>query len=104
MYKVVVFVNLESKNQVKGAMFAAGGGRIGNYDSCCFELIGTGQFRPLKGSNPTIGAQGQVEYVREARLEMVCEDTVIKDVVRAMREAHPYETPAYDVIKLESAF
>ena len=101
MYKLIVFIPNEAKESVKEAMFKAGGGTIGNYDSCCFELEGTGQFRPLEGSNPTIGKKNQVENVQEVRVELVVKDAIIKDVVAAMKAAHPYESVAYDVIRLE---
>lgn len=99
MYKVFVFIPTESKEKVKEAMFKAGGGHIGNYDSCCFETEGTGQFRPLEGSDPAIGGHGHVEYVKEVRVEMVVEDEKISAVLSAMKEAHPYEEVAYDVFK-----
>ncbi|MEI8347457.1 MAG: NGG1p interacting factor NIF3 [Pseudomonadota bacterium] len=101
MYKIVVFIPDTHLEEVKTAMFAVGGGKIGNYDCCSFETSGTGQFRPLEGSDPYLGQQGTVEKVREYRLEMVCADSIIKDVARAMKGAHPYEEVAYDVIKLE---
>lgn len=101
MYKIAVLVNLETVAQVKKAMFEVGGGQIGNYDSCCFETKGTGQFRPLEGASPYIGSVDSIEYVEEVKIEMVAADGKIKDVIKAMKEAHPYETPAYDVIKLE---
>lgn len=101
MYKLTVFIPNEVKESVKSAMFLAGGGRLGNYDCCCFELEGTGQFRPLKGSNPAIGDTDQLEFVAEVRVEMVVASEYIQAVVSAMKLAHPYETPAYDVVKLE---
>ena len=101
MYKLAFFVPTEAKEQVKQAVFAAGAGKIGHYDQCCWEVKGTGQFRPLEGSNPAIGKHHQVEYVEEYRVELVCEDGLIAEVVNAMKQAHPYEEPAYDVVKLE---
>jgi len=101
VYKIATFVNLEAVAQVKAAMFGAGAGKIGDYDSCCFETKGHGQFRPLKGSSPYIGSENSVEVVEEVKLEMVVADDMIKKVVEALKQAHPYETPAYDVIKLE---
>lgn len=99
MYKVIVFIPKENKEEVKEAMFAAGAGRIGNYDSCCFESEGMGQFRPNANANPHIGSLDQLEFVKEYKVEMVVEDHLIKDVLIAMKEAHPYEEPAYDVFK-----
>lgn len=102
MYKFAFFVPEDHKEVVKAAVFATGAGKIGDYDSCCFELKGTGQFRPLPGANPYIGQQGAVETVTEYRVELVCDDAQIKQAVAAMKQAHPYEEPAYDVWRLES--
>nr|WP_255771513.1 YqfO family protein [Microbulbifer guangxiensis] len=87
--------------EVKQALFAAGAGRIGDYDSCCFQVAGTGQFRPLEGSQPFIGQTGKVEQVAEYRVEMVCADALVDGALAAMREAHPYEEPAFDLWKLD---
>jgi len=101
MYKLVFFTPCDVAQQVAKAAFDAGAGKIGNYDMCCFITEGTGQFRPLDGSNPHIGNQNVLEFVKESKVEMVCEDQFIKAAVEAMNKAHPYETPAYDVIKCE---
>ena len=101
MYKIVTFVPEARLEELKRAMFLAGGGRIGNYDCCSWEVCGTGQFRPLKDSSPFIGQQGKVERVKEYRLEMVCGDRAVAErVVAAMKKVHPYETPSYDVWEL----
>jgi hypothetical protein len=99
MIQVTVFVPLSHKELVKAAMFAAGGGKIGNYDSCCFEQIGLGQFRPLVGSQAFVGTINQVETVEEVRIEMVCDESHYTQVIDAMKSSHPYETPAYYGIK-----
>lgn len=99
MLKISLFAPKSHVEQVKKAMFDAGGGRIGNYDQCCWQVLGQGQFRPCEGSQPFYGKQGAVEQVEEFRVEMVCEDNLLHDVIAAMREAHPYEEPAYDVIQ-----
>ena len=101
MYKLCVFVPEDAAEQVKQAMFEAGAGKIGDYDSCCWQTLGQGQFRPLEGSSPFIGEQNRIETVAEYRIEMVCADELIKDAVAAMKNSHPYEEPAYDVWKLE---
>ena len=101
MMKIVVLIPEEQKETVKSAMFNAGGGKIGAYDCCSFELKGEGQFRPLDGAKPFIGEKDKIETVVEYRVEMVCADEKIREVVSAMKAAHPYETPAYDVMKLE---
>jgi hypothetical protein len=101
MFKICVFVPETAAEQVKQAMFAAGAGKIGAYDSCCWQVLGQGQFRPLKGSSPYIGQQDRIETVAELRIEMVCKDAIIELAVAAMKSSHPYEEPAYDVWKLE---
>ncbi len=101
MYKICFYVPENAVEIVKQALFEAGAGKIGNYDSCCWQVLGTGQFRPLEGSSPAIGERGIIETVSEYRVKMVCEDEVIKNVVEALRKSHPYEEPAYDVIELE---
>ena len=101
MYKICVFVPEDAAEQVKQAMFEAGAGKIGDYDCCCWQTLGQGQFRPLEGSSPFIGEQQRIETVAELRIEMVCADELIKNAVAAMKNSHPYEEPAYDVWKLE---
>ena len=102
MYKICVYVPENSVETVKQALFDAGAGRIGNYDSCCWQTDGIGQFRPLENSNPAIGSLDKVELVREVKIELVCEDQLVKGAVQAMRESHPYEEPAFDVWVLTS--
>ncbi|WP_417595517.1 NGG1p interacting factor NIF3 [Oceanospirillum sp.] len=101
MYKLAFFVPESHLEPVKNAVFETGAGRIGHYEHCCWQVKGQGQFRPLAGSHPHIGAQGQLETVEEYRVELVCEDKLIRQAVAAMKLAHPYEEPAYDVIHLE---
>ena len=100
MYKLAIFIPETHLEQVKTAMFDAGAGRIGNYDQCCWQIKGQGQFRALEGANPFLGQQNTVEQVDEYKVEMVCEDDLLKPVLEAMKASHPYEEPAYDVIKL----
>lgn len=99
MIQIVVFVPETHKEKVKAAMFEAGGGKLGNYDRCCFEYQGIGQFRPLSGSQPFTGREGMVEKVTEVKVEMVCDESCFNDVVSALKSSHPYETPAFYGIK-----
>jgi hypothetical protein len=80
---------------VKAAVFAAGAGRIGAYDQCCWQTLGRGQFRALDGANPAIGSQGVLEHVDEWRVELVLEAGRVEDVRVALLKSHPYETPAF---------
>ena len=100
MYKLTVFVPNNALEQVKSALFAAGAGTIGNYEHCCWQVQGTGQFKPLADSNPHIGAHDRLEKVDEWRVEMVVATAHIAKVIEALKQAHPYETPAYDVIEV----
>lgn len=97
MVSLVVYVPESHLEEVKQAMFSAGAGRIGNYDSCCWQTKGVGQYRPLPGSDPYLGEAGKVETVDEWKIELVCDPNLVPAVVKAMKEAHPYETPAYHV-------
>ncbi|CAN0604364.1 unnamed protein product, partial [Ectocarpus sp. 12 AP-2014] len=74
MYKICYFVPESHLEETKSALFGAGAGRIGDYDCCAWQSLGQGQFRPLAGSQPFIGQQGQVEKVSEYKVELVCED------------------------------
>ncbi len=100
MYKLCFYVPESHVEAVKQAVFAAGAGRIGDYDSCCWQVLGQGQFRPLAGSDPFIGRRGEVEQVDEYRVELVCERAVVRAAVDAMKAAHPYEEPAWDVVAM----
>jgi dinuclear metal center YbgI/SA1388 family protein len=99
-YKVVVFVPENDLAKVSDAMFAAGAGHIGAYRECSFRLAGTGTFFGSDAANPTIGQKGRREEVGELRLEVVCPEAAVEPVIAAMRRAHSYEEPAYDVYPL----
>lgn len=99
MLSLIFYVPDSHLEKVKTAIFAAGAGRIGNYDQCCWQTIGQGQFRPLAGSDPHLGKAGRLESVDEWKVEVVCEADRIETVVSALKQAHPYETPAYLVLK-----
>jgi len=101
-YKLVVFVPVESMAEVSNAVFEAGAGAIGNYSHCGFGAEGTGTFLPQKGSKPSIGKKGKLAKVREIRFETIVPAEKLEDVVAAMKKAHPYEMPAFDVLKLSS--
>jgi hypothetical protein len=100
VYKLCFYVPQSHLEAVKRAVFAAGAGCIGDYDSCCWQVLGQGQFRPLAGSDPFLGRRGELEQVPEYRVEMVCDRALIGAAVQALREAHPYEEPAFDVVAL----
>ncbi|MFO7995437.1 MAG: YqfO family protein [Marinobacter sp.] len=101
MYKMCYFVPESHLEITKAALFESGAGRIGDYDCCAWQCKGRGQFRPLEGSNPYLGQTGAVEQVDEFRVELVCRDELIRSAVRALKESHPYEEPAYEVFRME---
>src|SRR5205085_5140653 len=101
--KVVVFVPEADLERVADAMFAAGAGRIGEYSQCSFRLTGTGTFFGSDAANPTVGQKGRREEVSEWRLEAICPEGQTDRVVAALRRAHSYEEPAYDVYPLRPA-
>ncbi len=95
-YHMLVFYVPEGhEEKVKDAVFRAGAGKLGNYDQCCWQIRGQGQFRPLAGSQPYLGDVNVTEFAEEIRVELICRADQIRDAVAALSEAHPYETPAY---------
>ncbi|MGB4073354.1 NGG1p interacting factor NIF3 [Pseudomonas sp.] len=100
MYKLCFYVPETHLDVVKSAIFAAGGGRIGQYEQCCWQTLGQGQFKALEGSQPFIGQPGRLEQLAEWKVEMVVADELIHDAVKAMKTAHPYDMPAFDVWRL----
>lgn len=99
-YKVVVFIPTESVEKVSKAVFAAGGGMMGNYSNCGFTAEGVGSFLPLEGAHPAIGRKGRVEKVCEVRFETIVPAGRLEGVVEGMKKAHPYEMPAFDCFRL----
>ncbi|OBC17191.1 Nif3-like dinuclear metal center hexameric protein [Mycobacterium sp. 852013-50091_SCH5140682] len=98
--KWVVFVPVTDAAAVRAALFAAGAGRIGDYSHCSWSVAGTGQFLPHDGATPAIGEVGTVEQVAEDRVEVIAPSRLRAAVLAAMRAAHPYEEPAFDIIAL----
>jgi hypothetical protein len=98
--KLVVFVPPDALDAVRNALFAAGAGRIGDYERCSWYAEGTGTFLGGDDASPTIGERGREEQVRELRLETVYPADRERQVVRALRDSHPYEEPAFDLYPL----
>ena len=94
-FRLDVYVPDSHVEAVKTAMFEAGAGSFGNYDSCCWQTEGNGQFRPLDGSHQFFGETGRVEHVKEWKLEFVVSETALGDVLNALKRSHPYETPSF---------
>jgi hypothetical protein len=98
--KLVWFVPPEALEATRSAVFDAGGGRIGDYERCSWYTAGTGTFLGGEATDPTIGERGREEHVPELRVETVVPADRVEDAVEALRAAHPYEEPAYDVYPL----
>ena len=102
LVKLVVFVPEIHTDIVREAMGKAGAGVIGNYDFCSFSTKGVGRFKPLEGAKPTIGEVGKFESVNEERIETVCLREKVKEVIKAIKEVHPYDEVAFDIYPLLS--
>jgi hypothetical protein len=98
--KLVVFVPQSALEPVRDALFEAGAGRIGEYERCSWYTAGTGTFLGGEDADPSIGERGREERVPELRLETVFPAQRQREVVAALRAAHPYEEPAFDVYEL----
>jgi hypothetical protein len=98
--KLVVFVPSDALDAVRDALFAAGAGRIGDYERCSWYAEGTGTFLGGVGASPVLGEAGREEHLQEFRLETVYPVDRETEIVRALREAHPYEEPAFDLYQL----
>jgi dinuclear metal center YbgI/SA1388 family protein len=98
--KWVIFVPPDNAEALRAAVFAAGAGQIGDYSGCSWSVTGTGQFLPGDGASPAIGSIGAVERVVEDRVEVIAPARARRAVLSAMRAAHPYEEPAFDIFAL----
>ncbi len=101
-YKLVVFVPDADLAKVSDALFAAGAGRIGQYEQCSYRLNGVGTFFGGDATNPSIGQKGRREEVAEWRLEVLVPEASLGPALCAMRAAHSYEEPAFDVYPLHT--
>lgn len=86
---------------VKRSLFNVGAGQQGDYMEACWQCFGQGQFRPLKAANPSIGEPGKLTHVTEYKVEILCTSNTIHAAVSALKNAHPYEEPAYSIFKIE---
>ncbi|MBK8461742.1 MAG: hypothetical protein IPL36_01335 [Nigerium sp.] len=98
---LVFYVPVADTDRVLAALFEVGAGCIGHYDSCAFVASGTGQFRPLAGAHPVVGEVGSLERLAENRVELTFPRSLRPTVVGRLRDAHPYEEPAFHVLRNE---
>jgi nitrogen regulatory protein PII len=96
-YLICFYVPKTHLESVKEALFLEGAGHYQNYDKCCWQTLGHGQFRPLDGSYPHIGKNQQVSLVEEYKVEIICPKEKLEQCLNALKTSHPYEVPAYHV-------
>ena len=99
-FKIVVFAPKDSVDDLIDAMSKTGAGNIGAYTHCAFITKGQGNWFSTEESNPTVGAKGQMSRETEYKIEMVCPEDKIKDVIKAVKRVHPYEQAAIDIYEL----
>lgn len=98
--KIIVTIPIENVNEVRNAICEAGAGVIGNYTHCSMSTKCIGTFKPTEEANPYIGERNNLEFVEEEKLEVVCSVNIVKSVISKLREVHPYEEPAIDIVPL----
>ncbi|AKG04296.1 Nif3-like dinuclear metal center hexameric protein [Salimicrobium jeotgali] len=101
VYKVAIHVPHDHAEDIRNAMAEAGGGHLGEYSHCTFQIEGEGTFKPLEGADPYIGAPGEMERVDELKIETIVKENDLNSVIQAIAKAHPYEEPAYDVYEVK---
>ena len=100
MLKLIYYVPESHLDATKRAVFEAGAGGIGNYEHCAWQVLGTGQFKPVKGANPFIGEVDTLERIPEWRVETIVPEDRASAVARALKASHPYEEPAFEFIQI----
>lgn len=98
--KIIVTIPIENVDEVRNAICEVGAGIIGNYTHCSMSTKCIGTFKPNDNANPYIGENNKMEFVEEEKLEVVCDVNNVKNVISKLREVHPYEEPAIDIIPL----
>lgn len=98
--KIIVTVPIENCEEIRNAICDEGAGIIGNYAYCTMSTKCLGTFKPLDNANPYIGEKNKLEFVQEEKLEARCDISIVKRVLKRLREVHPYEEPAIDIIPL----
>ena len=100
MLKLIYYVPESHLETTKTAIFAAGAGGIGNYEHCAWQVLGTGQFKPVQGAHPFIGELDLLEQIPEWRVETIVPEDKVKKVTKALKASHPYEEPAFEFIQM----
>lgn len=98
--KIIVTIPIEDVEKVRTAICESGAGIIGNYTNCSMSTRCIGTFKPNNEASPYIGEKNNLEFVEEEKLEVVCDVKLVKKVINRLRDVHPYEEPAIDIIPL----
>lgn len=98
--KIIVTIPVENTDEVRKTICNEGAGVIGNYTHCSMSTKCIGTFKPTDKANPYIGEINNLEFVEEEKLEVICDVSLVKNVISKLREVHPYEEPAIDIIPL----
>jgi dinuclear metal center YbgI/SA1388 family protein len=101
IYKFAVYVPIQDVDKISQAIFEAGAGKIGQYTETSFQIKGEGTFKPMEGATPFVGKIGKRELVEEIKIETIVPERNLESVIQAMKKAHPYEEPAYDIYELK---
>lgn len=102
LFKLAVFVPVDYVEDVRNALSEAGAGFIGNYSHCTFQTEGQGTFMPREGSNPFSGKINELKFADELKIETIVEESILPQVIQAMKDAHPYEEVAHDIYPLKN--
>lgn len=102
LVKLVVFVPEENADEMRNALGKAGAGRIGEYSYCSYSIKGVGRFKPSDNANPHIGSAGKLEAVDEERIEVACEKDQAADIIKVIKDVHPYEEVVIDIYPMLS--
>lgn len=103
MYQLNYYVPEAEHEGLKQHLFNAGAGQFNNYDHCCWQTLGEGQFRPLEKSNPHSGTHLQHHSIKEYKVEMICQKQHLNAVLKSLLKYHPYEQPAYHITNIITA-
>lgn len=102
LVKLVVFVPEKNADEVRQALGEAGAGQVGGYSFCSFSIKGTGRFVPGNDTDPHIGSKGKMEMVDEERIEIACDKSQVKDIIKVIEDVHPYEKVVMDIYPMLS--
>ena len=102
LVKLVVFVPEENADEVRNALGEAGAGKIGEYSFCSYSIKGIGRFKPSNDAKPHIGSASKLEEVNEERIEVACEKKQAAEIIKVIKNVHPYEEVVIDAYTMLS--